>query len=70
MIPHEVANGIGDNVPKVVLSGEAQDGTYEIASLLMKAVNWLLSLVGLENNTTLFTIFYAALVFFVAWATS
>lgn len=67
MILHEVANGIGDNVPKVVLSGEAQDGTYEIASLLMKAVNWLLSLVGLENNTTLFTIFYAALVFFVAW---
>ena len=66
MIPQEVAKTAAA-LPKVVLSGDAQDGTYEIASIMMKAVHWLLSLVGLENNSTLFTIIYAALVFLVAW---
>ncbi len=66
MIPQEIEK-VAENLPKVVLSGDAQDGTYEIASLMMKAVHWLLSLVGLENNSTLFTIIYAVLVFLVAW---
>ena len=66
MIPLEVEKAAED-LPKVVLSGDAQDSSFEIASILMKTVHWLLSLVGLENNSTLFTIIYAALVFLVAW---
>lgn len=66
MIPQEVANA-AETLPKVVLTGDAQDGTYEIASILMKAVHWLLSLVGFQSNSTIFTIIYAVLVFFVAW---
>ncbi len=67
MIPQEEVTQAMDVVPKVMLSHEAQDSTYAIASLLMKIVNSLLSLVGLEHNSTLFTIIYATLVFFIAW---
>jgi miniconductance mechanosensitive channel len=65
MIPQEIEKTL-TAVPKVNLSEPAQEGTYEVAQLLMKVVKFLLSLVGLENNTTLFTIVYAALVFVIA----
>lgn len=66
MIPHEVAHGALETMPKVDLSEPAQESTYAIARLLMKAVDFLLSLVGLDGSTTLHTILYACLVFFIA----
>lgn len=45
----------------------AEDGKYgEIAEFVMDIVNWLLSFLGLENNTTLFTALYALVVFGIA----
>ncbi|MDE6577304.1 MAG: mechanosensitive ion channel family protein [Muribaculaceae bacterium] len=65
MIPEQTHEVVA-TVPKVALSEPGQEGTYAIAHLLMKLVHFLLSLVGLENNETLFTIVYAALVFLIA----
>lgn len=66
MLPEELAHTALDTMPKVDLSEPAQEGTYEIARLLMKLVNFLLSLVDMQDNKTLFIILYAALVFFIA----
>lgn len=49
-------------ITSVDLSHPAVQGTYTIAKLLMKIVNWLLSLVGLQNNDTVFTVVYAIIV--------
>ena len=53
-------------VPKVTLSPETEQNTYTVARWIMGIVNWLLSLVGLEHNTTLFLWIYAALVFVIS----
>ncbi|MBD5226846.1 MAG: mechanosensitive ion channel [Bacteroidales bacterium] len=53
-------------VPKVSLSPETEQNTYTVARWIMGIVNWLLSLVGLEHNTTLFLWIYAALVFVIS----
>lgn len=65
MIPQEL-HQIAEAVPKVALSEPAEEGTYAIANILMKTVHFLLSLVGLDNDSTLFTIVYAAFVFLIA----
>ncbi|MDE6077276.1 MAG: hypothetical protein K2G29_06040, partial [Muribaculaceae bacterium] len=66
MIPQEAAHDTLSTMPKVDLSEPAQEGTYAIARLLMKVVDFILSTFGMEHNTTLFTIIYAALIFFIA----
>ena len=65
MLPQELHHVAG-KVPEVALSEQAQHGTYAIARVLMKVVDFLLRLVGLENNDTLFTILYACLVFLLS----
>lgn len=60
--------GVAEHLPHVDLSPHAEKGTYLIARLLMRAVNFLLGIFGLEHNATLFTIVYAVLVFLVALA--
>lgn len=65
MFPEELEHTI-NNIPKVTLSEPAQEGTYALAQLLMKVVRFILSIVGLENNSTLTTFVYAALVFLLA----
>lgn len=65
MIPQET-HEVVTTIPKVALSEPAQEGTYAIAHLLMKLVHFLLSLIGMEDNQTLSTIVYAALVFLIA----
>lgn len=69
MIPqsHAAAEAAKATVPVVQLSGQAQEESYAIARLLMDVDEFLLKLVGLENNQTLFTIVYAALVFVIAF---
>lgn len=53
-------------MPKVDLSHPAAQGTYAIAQLLMKIVNWFLTLFHLENDSTIFTAVYAVLVFLIS----
>ena len=65
MIPEQIHEAAAA-IPKVELSEPAQESTYAIAHLLMKLVHFLLSLVGLENNQTMTTVVYAALVFLIA----
>lgn len=65
MIPEEIHEAAAA-IPKMELSEPAQESTYAIAHLLMKVVHFLLSLVGLENNQTMTTVVYAALVFLIA----
>ena len=66
MIPQEAAHDTLSTMPKVDLSEPAQEGTYAIARLLMKVVDFILSTFGMEHNTTLFTIIYGSLIFFIA----
>lgn len=69
MIPH--SNSISkalDTVPTVELSTHTQEETYAIARLLMDADRFLLSLIGQENNQTLFSFVYTVLVFLLAIA--
>lgn len=47
-------------------TANAAEGTYEIAHLIMKIVDWLLDFVGLGHNETLVTGLYATVVFFIA----
>lgn len=56
-----------ETIPKVALSEPAQESTYAIARLLMKVVDLILSLVGMENNSTLSIILYAAIVFLLSF---
>ncbi len=66
MLPHETANTL-ETLPKVDLSGHAQEGTYAIARVLMDVVYDFLKIFDLQDNSTLFTVLYAALVFVIAW---
>ncbi len=66
MFPQEEVHHALEAMPKVDLSEPAQESTYAIAHLLMKGVDFLLSLVGMEDNKTLFTVLYATLVFLIA----
>lgn len=66
MLPHETTDAL-DALPKVDLSHNAQEGTYAIARLLMDTVNDILKFFDQQNNSTLFTVLYALLVFLIAW---
>lgn len=67
MIPNQTTNAL-DKLTDMQLSPHAEESSYLIARLLMRFDNWLLSLVGLEHNETLFTWIYVILVFLVAIA--
>lgn len=47
-------------------AGAASGSTYVIATWIMKVVDWLLGIFGLDHNTTIVTTLYAAVVFGVA----
>lgn len=67
MFTIEVDN-MADRIPKVVdLSEPAVESTYAIARLLMKIVNGILSFVGLEHDSSVSIILYAALVFLISF---
>lgn len=67
MIPHELTHA-AEKVPDVVLGTHAEESTYFIARWMMRCIEWLLHLFGLEKNETLFTVLYALFVFIVAIA--
>lgn len=54
------------NVPKVELSAETEESYYTVARWIMKAVYWILDLVGLEHNSFIFTTIYAILVLLIS----
>ncbi len=54
------------DVFKIHLSDNAEQGSYFIARILMDCVNWVMGVLGLEGNTTLFIWIYSILVFAVA----
>lgn len=56
----------GAKVPVVELHGVTEESYYTVAKVIMTAVNWLLSLVGLEHNNFIFTTVYAILVFLIS----
>ena len=64
-----------DTIPKTIGSTGLPDmtltdgshGTYAIAHLLMEAAGWIMRVLHLGRNGTLFTVIYAILVFIVAW---
>lgn len=80
MIPQAVANATDtvtrkasesgqaliDPITGVDLSQHTQEETYAIARALMDVDKFLLSLVGLEHNQSIFNVVYAVLVFFLA----
>ena len=45
---------------------DANESSYMIAHWIMKVVNWLLSIFGLEHNQTIVTLLYAAVVLGIA----
>lgn len=49
------------------LGHHAAEGTYALATWLMKCVKWFLGLFHAEDDSTLFTAVYAVLVFLIAW---
>lgn len=61
-----VAERASTIVPKVELSPETEQNTYILARWIMNIVYWLLDLVGLEHNTTVFLGVYAAVVFLIS----
>lgn len=66
MIPQTVEKMV-ETIPKVGLSEQAQESTYAIARIIMDVVNFLLSLIGQQNNRSLSLVVYAVLVFFIAF---
>ena len=62
--PHPAAD---PTIPVVELHGITEQSYYTVALWIMKGVDWLLSLVGLQNNNFIFTAVYATVVFLIAW---
>lgn len=61
-----VAEKATNVLPKVELSPETEQNTYMLARWIMKIVDWLLGIFGLENDTTLFLWIYSIVVFLIS----
>lgn len=64
--PEEIAKHAGHTIPIVELHGATEESYYTVATWIMKAVTWLLGLVGLDHNNFIFTAVYALVVFLIA----
>lgn len=62
-----VSKAAETTVPHVDLSPVAEQSTYFLARIVMQVVEWLLGLVGLEHNATIFLWVYSIVVFLIAW---
>lgn len=62
----KIAGDVSDKIPAVVVPG-AEDGTYEIAKVIMIAVGWIFDHLGLEHHATLELFVYSVLVFLISW---
>lgn len=66
--PERAADHAEHTYPTVELHGVTEESTHTIATWIMDGVNWVLKLVGLDNNNFIFTVVYATLVFLLAIA--
>ena len=62
----EMSSGSPADDIRRFIGDQTVGASYQIASLTMKIVSWILSIFGLEYNQTLVTFFYAAVVLGVA----
>ncbi|MDE7345230.1 MAG: mechanosensitive ion channel family protein [Muribaculaceae bacterium] len=61
-IPSEVS----DKLPTVTMLG-TEEGTYEVARIIMNIVDWIFNLFGLSHHPTLELWIYSILVFAISW---
>lgn len=61
-----IAGAVTDKLPDVGIPG-TEEGTYEIARLIMIAVQWIFDHLGLAHHATLELFVYSALVFAISW---
>ncbi|MDE6342942.1 MAG: hypothetical protein K2K93_11575, partial [Muribaculaceae bacterium] len=57
----------GAHLPSVEMPLHADEGTYEIAGLIMKIVDWIFNTIGLHHHSTLELTAYSILVFAISW---
>lgn len=55
-----------DKLPSVAMPG-TEEGTYEVAGIIMGMVDWILNLFGLSHHSTLELTIYSVLVFAISW---
>lgn len=61
-----VRHPVTEDFPTVTLGADEQN-YYAVAKWLMKAVDWILSQLGLQHDNSLFIILYASLVFLISF---
>lgn len=61
-----ITGEVADKLPDVGIPG-TEEGTYEIARLIMIAVQWIFDHLGLAHHATLELFVYSALVFAISW---
>ncbi len=62
----EAAKSVSAAVPGIHLSDTTEQSSYFIARILMDTVEWILGLIGLQNDHSLFIWIYSILVFLIA----
>ena len=62
LIPSEVA----DKLPTVTMLG-TEEGTYEVARIIMNIVDWIFNFFGLSHHPTLELWIYSIMVFAISW---
>lgn len=63
LIPKEIT----EDLPMVHAHGITEEGYYTVANWIMRGVEWILDVVGLEHNDIVFTTIYAICVFLIAF---
>ncbi len=57
----------GAHLPSLEMPLHADEGTYQIAGLIMRIVDWIFNTIGLHHHATLELITYSILVFAISW---
>lgn len=57
---------VADKLPNLSVPG-TEEGTYEVAGIIMSIVDWILKLFGLARHSTLELTIYSVLVFAISW---
>lgn len=62
-----IAEDTAKAIPEAMLGAQAEQNTYFLARWVMKIVDWLLELIGMGDNETMFLWVYAIAVVAIAW---
>lgn len=66
LIPQQAAHAVAETIPHIDLGHHTEENYYEIAKIIMKIDDWILSLFGLSHDSALFIWIYSILVFLLA----